>query len=470
MSFLSPQGSYPPEQTAYMKRTREILLNKYSTTPKAHIITCGCQQNVSDSERIKGMPVACGYELTDTPEGADFVLFNTCAVRGHAEDRVYGNVGGMKQYKRKRPDMMIAVCGCMAQQESVAEKFKFSYPYVDMVFGTQVEHRLPEFIYRRLTENKRIFELTLDNGDIVEDIPVSRDGDFKGWLPIMYGCNNFCTYCIVPYVRGRERSREPEKILEEARNMVKAGYKEIMLLGQNVNSYGKGCDHGVNFAKLLRMLNDIEGDFRIRFMTSHPKDCTIELLDAIRDCEKVERRLHLPVQSGSSEILKRMNRKYTREQYLNLINEAKKRIPDVVFTSDIIVGFPGETYEDFKETLSIVKEVGYSSLFTFIFSPRKGTPAEIMDDPISRKEKGKWFSELLKVQDEIGLQKYKELVGKTVRVLCEEPSSREGYIVGKTNGTASVEFLGGDELIGGFAEVKIESFENNILNGSLINN
>lgn len=469
MSFLSPLSLYPPEQMAYMKRVKEILSNRYSDIPKAHIITYGCQQNVSDSERIKGMLVAMGYTLTDTPEGADFVLFNTCAVRGHAEDRVYGNVGGMKQYKRKRPNMIVAVCGCMAQQESVAERFKFSYPYVDLVFGTQVEHRLPEFIYRRLTEGKRIFELSLDNGDIVEDIPVNRDGDVKGWLPIMYGCNNFCTYCIVPYVRGRERSREPEKILEEARNMVKAGYKEIMLLGQNVNSYGKGCEHGVNFAKLLRMINGIEGDFRIRFMTSHPKDCTVELLDAIRDCEKVERRLHLPMQSGSSRILKLMNRKYTRESYLELINEAKKRIPDVVFTSDIIVGFPGETYEDFKETLSLVKEVEYSSLFTFIFSPRQGTPAEAMADPVSREEKGKWFSELLKVQDVIGLKKQRELVGKTVRVLCEEVSDREGFIVGKTAGTASVEFEGDISLIGKFADVKIESFTN-ILNGSLINN
>ena len=271
----------------------------------------------------------------------------------------------------------------------------------------------------------------------------------------------------MPYVRGRERSREPEKIIEEARNMVKAGYKEIMLLGQNVNSYGAGCDHDINFAKLLRMINDIEGDFRIRFMTSHPKDCTVELLDAIRDCEKVERRLHLPMQSGSSRILKLMNRRYTREKYLELINEAKKRIPDVVFTSDIIVGFPGETYEDFKETLSLVKEVEYSSLFTFIFSPREGTPAAAMEDPISREEKGRWFAELLREQDIIGLKKQRELVGKTVRVLCEEASSREGYIVGKTAGTASVEFEGDLSLIGKFADVKIESFTN-ILNGSLM--
>lgn len=285
------ENAYLPEQRAYANRVKNILAEREVRNPKAHIVTFGCQQNVSDSERIKGMLSLCGYTLTDDIEKADFILFNTCAVREHAEDRVYGNVGATKKYKQQNPNLLVSVCGCMAQQQSVADKFYKSYPYVDIVFGTQQYQRLPEFIYRRMT-GKRVYELALDNKDIVEDIPVIRDGTLKGWLPIMYGCNNFCTYCIVPYVRGRERSREPNEVVAEATQMVNSGFKEIMLLGQNVNSYGKGEAHGVNFAKLLRMINDIPGDFRIRFMTSHPKDCTEELLDTIRDCKKVERHIH----------------------------------------------------------------------------------------------------------------------------------------------------------------------------------
>ena len=460
-------NSYPPEQRAYALQVGKILSENKIEQPKAHIVTFGCQQNVSDSERIKGMLVLCGYTLTDDMAQADFILFNTCAVRGHAEDRVYGNVGAVKKYKRSNPNLILAVCGCMAQQQSVADRFYKSYPYVDIVFGTQQYHRLPEFIYRRLTGSKRVYELSLDNSDIVEDIPVSRDGTLKGWLPIMYGCNNFCTYCIVPYVRGRERSRPPEEIIKEATDMVNSGFKEIMLLGQNVNSYGKGEAHGINFAKLLRMINDIPGEFRIRFMTSHPKDCTEELLDAIRDCKKVERHIHLPFQSGSSKILKQMNRRYDREGYLKLIKSARERIPDVEFTSDIIVGFPGETYEDFCETLSLIKEVKFTSLFTFIYSPRNGTPAATMPDPISREEKGKWFAELLAVQDEISNQLNLGLIGKTVTVLCEEVTSN-GKLTGKTEYYSSVEFEGDESLIGKFVTVRIDSY-NNTLCGKIIN-
>ena len=388
LSLMGQNVNSFDEQNAFATRVKTLAFERYGYIPKACVITLGCQQNVSDSEHLKGMLVSMGYTLTEEINEADFIIFNTCAVREHAEDRVYGNIGKVKQIKKDRPKTISAVCGCMAQQEKVAEKIKKSYPYIDIVFGTQVSHRLPEFIYRRMSGSPRIFERTLDNTDIVENVPVSRDGSFKGWLPIMNGCNNFCTYCIVPYVRGRERSREPEAVLNEAKAMIKAGYKDITLLGQNVNSYGKGCSHGVTFAKLLRMINDIEGDFRIRFMTSHPKDCTIELLDTIRDCKKISRHLHLPFQSGSSRILKLMNRYYDREQYLELIKAAKERIPDVSLTSDIIVGFPGETYEDFKETLSLVEEVKFSSLFTFIYSPRNGTPASVMPDPVSREEKG----------------------------------------------------------------------------------
>ena len=294
-------------QTEYAKRVFSLSANIYGANPKACVITFGCQQNVSDSERLKGMLTGMGYTIIDEPKQADFIIFNTCAVREHAEDRVYGNIGTTKKIKQERPNTIVAVCGCMVQQEKVAQKIKKSYPYVDIVMGTHVEHRLPEFLYKRLTGSPRIFELSQEDNTIVEDVPVKRDGKFKGWLPIMYGCNNFCTYCIVPYVRGRERSREPEKIIAEAKQMIKDGYKDITLLGQNVNSYGKGCAHGVNFAKLLRMLNDIEGEFRIRFMTSHPKDCTVELLDTIKECKKISHHLHLPFQSGSSRILKLMN-------------------------------------------------------------------------------------------------------------------------------------------------------------------
>ena len=461
------ENAYLPEQRAYANRVKNILAEREVRNPRAHIVTFGCQQNVSDSERIKGMLSLCGYTLTDDIEKAEFILFNTCAVREHAEDRVYGNVGATKKYKQQNPNLLVSVCGCMAQQQSVADKFYKSYPYVDIVFGTQQYHRLPEFIYRRMT-GKRVYELALDNKDIVEDIPVSRDGTLKGWLPIMYGCNNFCTYCIVPYVRGRERSREPNEVVAEATQMVNSGFKEIMLLGQNVNSYGKGEAHGVNFAKLLRMINDIPGDFRIRFMTSHPKDCTEELLDTIRDCKKVERHIHLPFQCGSSRILKQMNRHYDREGYLKLIASARERIPDVEFTSDIIVGFPGETYEDFCETLSLVKEVRFTSLFTFIYSPREGTPAASMPDPISREEKGKWFNELLAVQDDISKQLNRELIGKTVRVLCEEELDG-GKLCGKSEYYSSVTFSASRELLGKFVTVRIENYQNNTLYGTVIN-
>ncbi len=392
---------FPQAQWDYINKVSALLPSVYGESPKASVVTFGCQQNVSDSEKLKGMLCACGYTVTESLEEADFIIFNTCAVRGHAEDRVYGNIGGVKALKRANPRLIAAICGCMAQQQSVAEKIKKSYPYIDFCIGTQMFHRLPEFIYKRLNGGKRIFELDMPNDPIIEGIPVKRDRVTEGWLPIMYGCNNFCTYCIVPYVRGRERSRAPECIIAEAKEMIANGCKEITLLGQNVNSYGKGESHGINFAKLLRQLNDLEGDFVIKFMTSHPKDCSIELLDTIRDCKKVSRHLHLPFQSGSSRILKLMNRHYDREQYLNLIKEAKVRIPDLKLTSDVIVGFPGETYEDFCETLSLVKEVEFSSLFTFIYSPRMGTPAAQMPDPVSREEKGKWFDELLALEESI---------------------------------------------------------------------
>ena len=450
----------------YAARVREILPTLYDHTPLACINTYGCQQNVSDSEKIKGIMESMGYALTEDYKEADFVLFNTCAVRGHAEDRVFGNVGRMKQQKKDKGGVLVAVCGCMAQQQIICDKIRKSYPYVDMVFGTHHLQNLPEYIYKRLTGSGRIFDISEDFNEVVEGLPIHRDGTIKGWLPIMHGCDNFCTYCIVPYVRGREKSRNPEDIIAEAKEMIAAGFKEIMLLGQNVNSYGKGLDCEINFAKLLRQINALEGDFRIRFMTSHPKDCTTELLDAVAECDKVEKHLHLPFQSGSDRILKQMNRRYDSTAYLNLIAEAKKRIAGATFTSDIIVGFPGETYEDFKETLRVVKEVGFQALFTFIYSPRNGTPAAAMPDPVSREEKGVWFSELLKVQEEISKQNYASYVGTTHRVLCEEIIG-EGRLSGKTIAAVDIEFDGDESLLGQFVEVKVEEFTN-VLNGTIM--
>ena len=454
------------EQLEIIKKLKPIVLARYGE-PKACINTYGCQQNVSDSEHIKGMLKMMGYSFTENAEEADFVLFNTCAVREHAEDRVYGNIGTMKALKKARPDMIVAVCGCMAQQEKVKERIKKSYPYVDILFGTHVQHRLPEYMLRRMNGSKRIFDTSTETKHIVEGIPVCRDKTVKGWLPIMYGCDNFCTYCIVPHVRGRERSRASSEILREAEQMVKSGVRDITLLGQNVNSYGKGLEEDINFAKLIRKINAIEGDFRIRFMTSHPKDCTEELLDAMRDCEKVAHHLHLPVQCGNDRVLKVMNRKYTRDKYLSLIKAARERIPDISITSDIIVGFPGETYEEFCDTVSLVKQVEYNSLFTFIYSARPGTPAAEMSDIISRNDKGKWFDELLKAQDEIGKRKIDSMLGRTYRVLCEEESENEGFILARTSGTDVIEFAGGKELIGKFVDVKVTNTKN-VLKGTLI--
>ncbi len=450
----------------YSDRVKEILPTLYSHKPLACINTYGCQQNVSDSEKIKGILEAMGYALTEDYTQADFVLFNTCAVRGHAEDRVFGNIGRTKQLKKDKGGVLVAVCGCMAQQQIICDKIKKSYPYVDMVFGTHHIQKLPEYIYKRLTGSGRIFDISTDFNEVVEGLPIHRDGKIKGWLPIMHGCDNFCTYCIVPYVRGREKSRHPEEIIAEAKSMIATGFKEIMLLGQNVNSYGKGLDCEINFAQLLRQINSLEGDFRIRFMTSHPKDCTIELLDAVAECEKVEKHLHLPFQSGSDRILKVMNRRYDSKGYLNLISEAKKRIKGVTFTSDIIVGFPGETYEDFCETLRVVKEVEFQALFTFIYSPRNGTPAASMSDPISREEKGKWFSELLALQEEISKKNYAAYVGTTHRVLCDEIVG-QGRMSGKTLAAVDIEFDGDESLLGKFVEVKVDRFTKN-LEGTII--
>lgn len=390
------------KQRNFCDKVNLILGSKFQDKqPKAFVHTYGCQGNVADSEHIKGMLVEMGYELCETVEEADLILYNTCAIREHAEDRVFGNVGAIKKLKKSNPRLVIALCGCMMQQQHVADKIKESYPFVNLVFGTHVTHKLPELLYKVFTLKKRVFCIDESDGIIAEGLPSSRDSGDNAWLPIMYGCNNFCSYCIVPHVRGRERSRRPEDILNEARDLVSQGYKKITLLGQNVNSYGKGCDFGIEFPELIREIDSIEGDFQFDFMTSHPKDCSFRLIDVLSESKHFCGHLHLPVQSGNDRILKEMNRHYTREHYLDLVNYAKKKIPDVDLTTDIIVGFPGETYDEFLDTVSLVEEVRYGSMFTFIYSPRKGTPAASMDDPVSKEEKSKRFQELLRVQERI---------------------------------------------------------------------
>lgn len=458
------------QQFEYIKLIAEIMeIRKRGEKPLAFIRTYGCQQNVADSEKIKGMLEKAGFGFVDAPDDADFILFNTCAVREHAEDRVFGNVGALKNIKRRHPQILIALCGCMMEQEHVANRIYNSFPFVGLVFGTHSLHHFPELMYNSLVNGKRIFERGNDDKKIYEGFPVHRDGNFKGWLPIMYGCNNFCTYCIVPYVRGRERSREKDVILKEAREMIRSGYKDITLLGQNVNSYGKTLEQPISFAELIGEIDQTEGDYWLRFMTSHPKDCSKELIDTIARSKHISKHLHLPFQSGSNRVLKAMNRHYDRKKYLETVAYAKEKIDGLSLTSDIIVGFPGETYEDFKETLSLIREVEFTSLFTFIFSPRKGTPAESMADPISAEEKSKWFRELLDTQEEIAAKRCSSMVGKTEKVLIESVKEKTGELNGRTSGNIIVELPGNSELIGTFQNVKITSARNWILKGEIDN-
>ena len=456
-------------QKEFCKKVRSVISKRYDPAPLACVVTYGCQQNVADSEKIKGMLHEMGYGFTEERTKAQLILFNTCAVREHAEDRVFGNVGALKKYKQEHPGVVIACCGCMMQQQHIAEKIKKSFPFVDLVFGTHVIHQLPGLLYKTLTGKKRVFEIPDMDGVIAEGVPVLRDEEKRAWLPIMYGCNNFCTYCIVPYVRGRERSRDPQDILKEARELVQNGCKEITLLGQNVNSYGKNLEPKVTFAQLLRMINDIDGDFRIRFMTSHPKDCTRELLETMAQCDKVAKHLHLPFQSGNDRVLKAMNRNYTREKYLSLIRYAKELMGDALsITSDIIVGFPGETYEEFQDTLSLIEEVRFTSLFTFIYSPRNGTPAARMPDPVPAEEKGRWLRELLAVQEKISAENMKKYAGKTFKCFVYGKGKLgEHSLEARTDGNLIVEFDGDESLIGSFKNITVTEPLTYILKGRL---
>lgn len=423
---------------------------------RAYTHTFGCQQNEADTERIRGMLHEMGYTMTDKPEDADFILFNTCAVREHAEDRAFGNIGALSHLKKQRPDVVIALCGCMAQQEKNVEKIKKSYPQVSLLFGTHALWRFPSLLYRALTEKKRVFDIGGED-DIAEGLPVLRAQGPKAWLSIMYGCNNFCTYCIVPYVRGRERSRRPEEIEKELRELVAAGYKEITLLGQNVNSYGKDLGLDIDFADLLRRLNAVPGDFWLRFMTSHPKDASPRLFDAMAECDKVAKQLHLPFQSGSDEILRRMNRRYTAEEYRALIADARAKMPDITLSSDIIVGFPGETEEDFQQTLCLVEDVRFDLLFTFLYSPRTGTPAASYEDNATPQEKQDRFERLLKAQDEIVADRQAAYQGKTLRLLVDGTAKGPEYpFTARTEGNLLVCVRGENIEIGQFIQAKID--------------
>ena len=424
--------------------------------PRACIDTFGCQQNVADGQKLMGMLSECGFTFTEDAKEADLVILNTCATREHAEQRVFGNLGILTHTKKENPEQVICLCGCMAQEERVSKRIKESYRHVNLVFGPQALWKFPELLWQVYESKKRVFSVADEHGTIAEGIPVVREKGVKAWVSIMYGCNNFCSYCIVPYVRGRERSRDPECVLAEVRELVAAGYKDITLLGQNVNSYGNDLDIGYHFPDLLRDINKIPGEYLIRFMSSHPKDATYALFDAMAECEHVAKQLHLPVQSGNDRVLKEMNRRYTREKYLDLIRYAKEKMPGLVLTSDIIIGFPGETEEEAMDTVSLVEEVGYDALFTFIYSPRPGTKAAAMPDPASRAEKQKWFDKLCQVQNDQSAALHAAYIGKTVRVLVDGKSDDENYpLASRTEGNRLVRLKGSEDLMGKFVNVKI---------------
>ena len=461
----------PQDIEAQLEHCRAVaqLTRQWPEQPLAFVDTYGCQQNEADSERIRGYLSEMGYGFTDDEEKARIIVINTCAIREHAEQRVFGNVGALVHVKRRHPDQLICLCGCMVQQPQVAEKIRQSYRHVDLVFGPHALWKFPEMIHTLLLHRGRIFQNADEAGSIAEGIPVVRQDSVKAWVSIMYGCNNFCSYCIVPYVRGRERSRKPEDILSEVRELVAEGYKDITLLGQNVNSYGKDLDEPMDFADLLSQVNDIPGDFLIRFMTSHPKDATQKLFETMARCEKVAPVLHLPFQAGNDRVLKVMNRRHTREQYLEKIRAIKALIPDIVLTSDVIVGFPGETTEEFEDTLKVLEEVRFDALFTFIFSPRAGTPAASMDDPMSKEEKLANFNRLTALQDAISEEKHAAYIGKTVRCLIDGLCDDERYdLTARTPGNRLVRVVGDKGALGQFRDVKITDANKWSLFGELI--
>lgn len=431
-----------------------------------HITTFGCQMNEHDSEVIDGLLTERGFSSVKERKDASIVIINTCSVRDNADKRFFGTLGQLKKRKESDPSFIVCVCGCMMQQQRVVDTIKAKYPWVDVIFGTNSIHHIPELIEKVAIEKEKVVDIIENTEEIVEGLPAKRLFDHKALVNIMFGCNNFCTYCIVPYTRGREKSRAPEAIVDEVKGLVADGVKEIMLLGQNVNSYD---GNGTSFAELLKMLNDVDGLERIRFMTSNPKDLSDELIEAFAVCDKLCRNLHLPIQSGSNRVLKRMNRKYTREDYLKLIDKLRKTVPDITLSTDIIVGFPGETNEDFEETLSIVKEVEYDSAFTFIYSIRKGTPAEKFEDQIEESEKHRRFDLLVNAVNEISEKKNKAYQDRVEKVLVDGVSKNDkSTLTGRTDGFKLVNFAGKKELIGSLVDVKITDAKTFSLFGEVI--
>ena len=449
----------PVRQYYFIKKCRTLLDRKKREAGRSlscFTQTFGCQMNARDSEKLLGILELVGFVRGDSEE-ADFVIYNTCTVRENANLKVYGRLGYLSGIKKKNPHMLIALCGCMMQEEQVVEKLKKSYPFVDIIFGTHNIYKFAELIYNRLTSEKMIVDVWKDTDKIVEELPSDRKYSFKSGVNIMFGCNNFCSYCIVPYVRGRERSREPEQIISEIRKLVADGVVEIMLLGQNVNSYGKNLKNPVTFADLLREVEKIDGLERIRFMTSHPKDLSDELIEVMKNSKKICKQLHLPVQSGSSRILEKMNRKYTKEDYLALVDRIRQAVPDISLTTDIIVGFPGETEEDFAETLDVVRKVRYDSAFTFIYSKRTGTPAAAMENQVSEDEIKDRFDRLLREVQEIASERVKRFEGQVADVLVEEKNEQiEGYVTGRLSSGILVHFQGEESLIGKIVPVKLK--------------
>lgn len=453
-----PPAEEPERQYYFMARDRELVRAKEAElgrSLRACVVTFGCQMNAKDSEKLLGILRAIGYEETDS-EDADFVLYNTCTVRENANQRLYGRLGQTNSRKREKPQMLVALCGCMMQEAEEVEKVRKSYPFVDLVFGTHNIFKLAELLYLCLTEKCRVIDVWESTEQIVEELPAERKYPFKSGVNIMFGCNNFCSYCIVPYVRGRERSRAPEDILDEIRRLAADGVKEAMLLGQNVNSYGKNLPEPITFAELLRRVEEIDGIERIRFMTSHPKDLSDELIQVMRDSKKICRHLHLPLQSGSSRILKLMNRKYDKEQYLDLAAKIQREIPDISLTTDIIVGFPGETEEDFEETMDVVRKVRYDSAFTFLYSPRTGTPAAAREDQVPPEVAKPRFDRLLREVQQIAAERCGRDLGTVQTALVEEIDSHDPSLVtGRLSNNLMVHFPGDARLIGHLVPVRL---------------
>mgnify|MGYP003288921530 CR=1 FL=1 len=449
----------PERQYYFMAKAKkyvEKLTEDLNRKPTCCVTTFGCQMNSRDSEKLVGILELVGYEIVET-EAADFVIFNTCTVRDNANQRVYGRLGALKSYKKKHPNMKVALCGCMMQEPSVIEKLKDSYRFVDLIFGTHNIYKFAELLVATFENKGMVIDIWEDTDKIVEDLPVERKYPFKSGINIMFGCNNFCSYCIVPYVRGRERSRKPEDIIREIENLVKEGVVDVMLLGQNVNSYGKNLDTPMTFAELLRQVEKIEGLQRIRFMTSHPKDLSDELIQVMKESKKICRHLHLPLQAGSTRILTEMNRRYTKEQYLALAEKIRKEIPDISLTTDIIVGFPGETPEDVEETIDVIKKVRYDNAFTFIYSKRTGTPAAAMENQVPEEEVKVNFDKVLKTVQNMAKEQVGRFQGQVMDALVEEINEQEeGLVTGRLSNNTIVHFPGDESLVGKIVNVKLE--------------